>query len=369
MRAHSILVAGLLSIVTAVTPLPVAAQAYDITTLPFTATQNVVENNNGVLAGSITNPDGSMSLAEWSNGVLISLGRPSGLPSNMTTISAFGINDSGQIVGVADVPGTSTPSSSFIYSGGHFTVLPLLNSSDLGSGVSGINASGQVAGADITADGNWQAWTWSKGVISALPVPGLATTTEGINDSGTIVGNVVKTTDQQVMSAYILSGGTVQYLSTLQVGKINNAGTVAGTWCQGAAIYKDGITTPILGIPQSEAQAINDSGDVVGYYFKPGSNDSNVYLWSPSAGAVDLTPPGYHSPLLLDINDAGQIVGDGVMNGVLEDFLLTPDPNGALKPIPFGVFEPDQLALLLLGMGCLCLTRRRAATHAPMPTH
>ena len=80
-----------------------AAERYDVTPLPFIPFSNTggeALSNNGVVAGGIANSDGSVSLAEWSNGVLTNLGVPPGLPSqDFNTPRVFGINDCGAVVG------------------------------------------------------------------------------------------------------------------------------------------------------------------------------------------------------------------------------------------------------------------------------
>jgi hypothetical protein len=45
-----------------------------------------------------------------------------------------------------------------------------------------------------------------------------------------------------------------------------------------------------------------------------------------------------------DINDSGQIIGNGVLNGELRAFLLTPD---SVAPVPL----PEGLGLMFAGLG------------------
>lgn len=127
--------AGALSL-TFLVPSANATPAYDLQILPFTTlspitTSSVALNNEGAVAGGLANPDGSVSLAEWSNGVVENLGVPAGLPSALNIVQALSINDSGVIAGTVHSAAGGVPSDAFVYSGGVFNVLPLVSSSDL----------------------------------------------------------------------------------------------------------------------------------------------------------------------------------------------------------------------------------------------
>lgn len=63
----------------------VAAERYAVTPLPFipfSDTGGEALSSSGVVAGGIVNADGSVALAEWSNGALTRLGVPPGLPTH-----------------------------------------------------------------------------------------------------------------------------------------------------------------------------------------------------------------------------------------------------------------------------------------------
>src|ERR1700721_1177361 len=113
-----------------------AAERYDIATLPFIEFSSVggeALNNNGVVVGGIANSDGSVSLAEWSKGVLTNLGVPPGVPSReFNTPRVFGINDFGAVVGTIHTSAGDLPSRWFICDRGRFTVLPLANPTNFG---------------------------------------------------------------------------------------------------------------------------------------------------------------------------------------------------------------------------------------------
>jgi probable HAF family extracellular repeat protein len=84
------------------------------------------------------------------------------------------------------------------------------------------------------------------------------------------------------------------------------------------------------GAASSYADGINNVGQVVGYAFFS-NTDTHAFVWSPSTGMLDLNNliPANSGWLLQGagaINDQGQIVGWGLLNGngQTEAFLLTP---------------------------------------------
>ena len=325
-----------------------AAERYDVTPLPFipfSGTGGEALNNNGVVVGGIANSDGSVSLAEWSKGVLTNLGVPPGLPSQDFNIPrVFGINDCGAVVGTVHTAAGDLPSRWFIYDRGGFTVLPLADPTDLGGAAIGINNRGEVVGYDHTSGKRVVGWLWSKGAYSRLPVSGTSTAALGINSGGTIIGNrsfrlIRRLLTGQFRSTgergYILSHGTAQYLAGF-VYAINVQGEAAGgSVSHGqamATVFKNGIATVILSLPSS-AVGINSAACVVGSYQPDGDNRRHLFRWSAHSGAFDLTPDGYRSAEAAAINDRGDVLGFGeTVSGKSQYFLLTPDPRGGLTP-------------------------------------
>src|SRR5271156_2408017 len=255
-----------------------AVERYDVTQLPFIPFSSVggeALNNNGVVAGGIANSDGSVSLAEWSKGVLTNLGVPPGLPSHEFNIPrVFGINDCGAVVGTIHTSAGDLPSRWFIYDRGRFTVLPLADPTDLGGAAIGINNRGEVVGYDHTSNNGVIGWLWSNGAYSRLPVSGTSTAALAINSSGTIVGNRRLRLIRRLLTGqlrytgergYVLSHGTTQYLTGF-VYAINDLGEAAGGSISDgqakATVFKKGIATVILNLPSS-AVGINSAASVV----------------------------------------------------------------------------------------------------------
>jgi len=325
-----------------------AAERYDVTPLPFIPFSNTggeALSNNGVVAGGIANSDGSVSLAQWSKGVLTTLGVPPGLPSHdFNTPRVFGINDCGAVVGTVHTSAGDLPSRWFIYERGRFTVLPLADPTDLGGAAIGINNRGEVVGYDHTSSRRVIGWLWSNGAYSRLNVSGTSTAALGINSSGTIIGNRSLRLFRRLLTGqwrctgergYVLSHGTTQYLTGF-VYAINDLGEAAGGSIAAgqamATVFKNGIATVILSLPSS-AVGINSAASVVGSYQPVGDNRRHLFRWSANSGAFDLTPDGYRSAEAAAINDRGDILGFGeTVSGKSQYFLLTPDPNGGLTP-------------------------------------
>jgi uncharacterized membrane protein len=323
-------------------------EQYEVTPLPFIPFSNKggeALSNNGVVAGGIANSDGSVSLAEWSNGVLTNLGVPPGLPSHdFNTPRVFGINDCGAVVGTIHTFAGDLPSRWFIYDSGRFNVLPLADPTDLGGAAIGINNRGEVVGYDHNSSNKLVGWLWSNGAYSRLPVSGTSTAALGINSSGTIIGNRRLRFIRRLLTAqlrctgergYVLNHGTTQYLTGF-VYAINDLGEAAGGSISDgramATVFKNGIATVILRLPSS-AVGINSAASVVGWYQPAGYDRRHLLRWSADSGAFDLTPDGYRSAEAAAINDRGDILGFGeTVSGKSQYFLLTPDPNGGLTP-------------------------------------
>jgi hypothetical protein len=321
---------------------------YEVTPLPFVPFSNTggeALSQEGVIAGGITNPDGSVSLATWRKGVLSNLGVPPGLPSReFDQPRVFGINSSGAIVGTVHTSADDLPSRWFVYDHGEFTVLPLADPSDLGGAAIGINSHGMVVGYDHTASRNVVGWLWDSGHYSRLPVSGGSTAALAINSRGTIIGNRSLTRLQRLLAGpfvrarecgYVVSHGATRYLRGF-VYAINDRGDMAGgSFADGkarATAFRDGVASVLLGLP-SVAVGINSSGEVVGSYEGPGPSRRHLFAWSAASGALDLTPDGYQSAEAAAINDRGEILAFGeTAGGRHQYFLLTPDSNGALAP-------------------------------------
>ena len=111
---------------------------------------------------------------------------------------------------------------------------------------------------------------------------------------------------------------------------INGPGQIVG-WAGGiydkyAFLWDNGEMTLLPGDGFSGATAISDSGEVVGYYV-PSGTTFHAALWRDGQ-RYDLNSLIGDTTVLLklahDVNDAGQIVAEGMGNGGVNAYLLTP---------------------------------------------
>ncbi len=265
-------------------------------------------------------------------------------------IRAYGINNSGQVVGYSWT--TSTASAhAFLYSGGTMQNLGVLGGCTTSCGY-GINDSGQVVG---NSSDNAFLWQSGKGMQNLGTLPGqTGCYAYAINNSGQVVGD-------SGAHAFLWQSGTgMRDIGTLggsdsEAEDINASGQIVGTsWPAGGttwhAFLYSGGTMQDLGL--GDAHGINDNGQVVG-------DNGYAFLWQSDIGMQNLNDLiSSTDDWILDsatgINDKGQICGFGINpSGQTDAFLLTPTP------------EPSTFVLLVVGGFSLVAyawrRRRRAA--------
>ena len=201
----------------------------------------------------------------------------------------------------------------------------------------GINGVGTVVGEYHTAGGQQRPFVYANGIAQDLGFDGVANC---INDSGQI-GGFERSAGGNL--GFILSGGKRQYVGSLggndtEVGRINNSGVAVGNsmTAQGtyhAYLYQNGVMRDLgtLGGDSSGAYGLTIQGDVVGQA-KDGQGVFRAYVYRNGAMADlnSLLPAGssWFLTIAYGINDAGQVVGAGNLNGQVGGFLLTPIPPG-----------------------------------------
>lgn len=251
---------------------------------------------------------------------------------------AYGINDGGQVVGIATTPGNAARHAVrwTVADNGTITATDLGTLGGRQSTAYGINNSGQVVG-DAYAPGGWDhavRWTVAdNGAITATDLHatnlyGYTSIAHGINDSGQIVGG---TGDRATLWDVT---GAPTYL-----------GTTGGDYIHSVAL------------------GISDSGWIVGYADNQSFSAQHAALWVGD-DAFDLNTcllggtSGWTLGEATGINELGQIVGTGTLDGEQRAFLLT-----LVNPPPSATPELSTWALLgcsgLFGVGML--RRRRVA--------
>ncbi|MBL1217982.1 MAG: hypothetical protein D8M59_10870 [Planctomycetes bacterium] len=246
-------------------------------------------NNFGWIAGGsgAYNPIEMATL--WKDGEIISLGTLGGDNSH-----AFGINDSGQVVGKAYPILGENIRWPFIWQDGVMTALEIFpNAEDRGGEAWDINNLGEAVGFAWPDSGSQHAVMWTADGTLVDLTPDLFGQAHGINNLGEVAG-------------------FVEYAN--------------------AVIWRDGVPTQIhdWGLAQdSYAEAVNDFSEVSGYYIHWQSGDPYAFIWTEQTGMrtlEDLIAPQSRWELAyaLDINDFGMIVGYGMHADLQRAYVATP---------------------------------------------
>ncbi len=241
----------------------------------------------------------------WQDGVLSDLSAAVGSRSYVT-----GINDAGRIVGYS-----GGPSQAYVLADGVKTDLGDLGGSF--SWASDISNTGQAVGRSTVHDGKYHPFLWSA--ITGMVDLGFWGSGSGINDLGQVVGSLYP------------GGGVSEPFFWDDTSGLHPLGTLGGA--------------------SGGARAVNNNGQVVGSSRISTGSDAtrHGFLWEGGT-LYDLNnllvgTPGWELWSANDINDSGQIVGMGLLNGQEHAFLLTPIP------------EPATVSFLALG--ALAAARRR----------
>lgn len=273
-------------------------------------------NNSDQVAGA-TAPTANQHAFVWRNGITTDLGTLGG-PSS----AAFGINDAGQVVGQS-LPPTGSSAHAFLWQNGAMADLGTLGGAS--SVAFDINNAGQVVGGAVTSTNSTHAFLWQNGAMTDLgTLGGTFSRAYAINDAGQVVGEAKTSTD--ITHAFLSQNGAMADLGTLGgtlsiAYGINNAGQVVGETTAAdrsghAFLWQNGIMTD-LGL--GAARGINELGQVVG-------SPSSLWQNGVKSDLNSLIPSNSGWVLLaaLAINNKGQIVGTGRLNGQQHAFLLNP---------------------------------------------
>lgn len=318
-------------------------------------------NDHGVITGQSSLPGNVQHRAFiYQNGTMTDLG----LPGDNSRGNA--INNLKQIVGTTFVPGGSPfQPRGFLYSQGTVTDLGTLGGAS--TYANGINHTAQVVGTSDPGDAVGTAFIYQHGSMVAIPAGNGSNSSEAsaINDHGVVTG---RGSTETSLTPFVYDNGILTILRDAQGqvplgagADINNAGVVtgsarfAGSTRTSAFLYESGVVRSIgsLGGNWSSGASLNERGEVVGASTLADGSIHNAFFYSHATGMLNLNDlidagSGWVLSDATSINEAGQIVGSGLYNGVQRAYLLSPVP------------EPASLALACVGAWMAWTRARRA---------
>jgi probable HAF family extracellular repeat protein len=291
-------------------------------------------------------------------------------PPGAASAEAWAVNNRGQAIGTAfycdivDGNCVNGRSRAFIYRGGAFTTLGTLGGRD--SFGSDINDAGLAVGASSTPgpapdrSGDSQAFSSSSGQLdnigAKLGVGG--SRASAVNSAGQVLGHFGDRNGSGEF-LYDTRDGT---FSLFPVGgfsrDLNDRGEVVGGLSGNddgsgrAFLYANGVVrnlgTLLPSHTYSTAWAINNAGQIVGVssqsWFTRQDEHAFIYEGGLMRDLNALIPAnsGWVLNVATDINEHGQIVGFGKLNGQERGFMLTP-----VEPVVL-LTEPDSTKALAL---------------------
>jgi probable HAF family extracellular repeat protein len=248
----------------------------------------------------------------WQNGQLTPLPTLGGNISQ-----AFGINNSGQVIGVAE---TTVADPSCVHPqvldyraviwnpNGEIQVLNPIDGDQI-SGAVGINNNGQVVGASgpcapLSPAIGAHAVLWQSGSTTATDLGNLGGTTNNvafaINGNGQIVGISALPGDATIHAFLWQNGGPMQDLGTLPgdvlsiAYSLNDRGEIVGQSCDAngncrACLWRDGFPTDLNALVPAGSAAhllvafdINNQGQIVGQAYDQARGKTIAFVASPN---------------------------------------------------------------------------------------
>lgn len=363
---------------------PLAATTYSLVDLGAGTAMDI--NQSGKVVGNAGSTgwyyNGVESTGVTFNGLYPGM-PPEAAFKNLLAFSANAINDAGHITGHYNFPGpTPTP---YQYDGISLGTLYSVGTAGLG-----ISPTGIIVGFGFRAEGN-----------TTTPLPGIGSIGYAINAAGVAVGSTsVDSIDKAAVfqnDVTILDlqgvplpppprgGSFSSRASSINTGSqiVGNIQLVSGSpfrtsW---AFLHAQGAATPLKGLGGFETTAndINDLGIIVGSATTAEGATHAVIFEGTTAVDLNTRITSGGDGWVLDsakaLNNAGEIVGQGLKNGQARAFLLKPSSNELPPQItahPQGITlfagKPFQLSVTPSGTGPFTYQWKHAGTNLPAAT-
>jgi probable HAF family extracellular repeat protein len=279
-----------------------------------------------------------------------------------TASCANAINDAGQATGYWRDAYPSYQMKAFIVNGNGADIQDLGHLGGFNASSYDINNAGQAVGTSNTANGLWHAALFDirdgqRSVVDLDAIGGSnGGTAYGINNQGQVVGGTTFP-GQTYHHAFLYANGTMTDLGNLGLSSsadaINDQGQVVGWYSDASAqrpfLYANGRMTDLgtLGGCCGQAIDVNNNGQTVGWAYTNTTSHAFIHANGAMQDLNNLLPAnsGWVLHDARGINDKGQIVGQGYLNGVWAVFLLTPTLPTASAGLDATVKEGDAVTL------------------------
>ena len=272
----------------------------------------------------------------WHNGTVVDL-----VEKQFLAPSAFRINNRGQVliqwqyIGT-DTPGSVPPAEPYValWDG---SVKQVWRSKDNFLPIH-LNDRGELAGYDTRWE--WKAALWRDGKATLLPLPQDAQSSQAtaLNDSGMAAGNYRRRGTDGLYDLFTYDKGLGRKVSVVTSNAQHTDFLCAAINARGQAVgmfrakdtrtahlfaWHNGSLSDLGALGRNgNVHDVNNASDIVG------QSDAGAFVYTKGAlhDLNSLLPPdsGWNLWEATGINDAGQIVGTGILHGKTRAYLLTP---------------------------------------------
>lgn len=278
-------------------------------------------NNSGVVVGNKAVGNVNHPLLWTQAGGLVDLASQIDTPLGAITSSITDINDAGDIVGIAGLPGNVSHAFVSIHNS---TPVDLGDMGTLGSEAYHINNNDVVVGNlefGGTGGAHMFLWTPTGGMVDEGQEPGFDVNTNGLNNLGEVVGLSAQAYKWTQTTGFVDLNTLIGDNGDSQAYGVNDSGIIVGqspddpNSSHHTPVYwtPDGVDHSLqneLGLPSNYggyAFGINNAGQIIS------NTGKGAIVWSSSSGPELLVGyalfSGDADSVAYDINDNGQILG------------------------------------------------------------